>query len=238
LTRTLEGVSLASVPKLRSLESLSVALVSLVLLAPVARAHEPGRDRYGNPANLDGYIAAQEEPGRAAWQKPDQVVKALDIRAGQTVCDVGAGPGYFSLRLARVVGPRGRVYAVDVEPRILGALRDRVEKAGLTNITPVLGLGTDPLLPPGVCDLMLIVDTYHHFPDRPAYLRRLLRALAPGARVANIDFHKRATPVGPPLEHRFAREDFLREATAAGLEVVAEPTFLENQYFLILRPRK
>jgi ubiquinone/menaquinone biosynthesis C-methylase UbiE len=216
-----------------------LALVSLALVAPAARGHEAGRDRYGNPPDLDGYIAHQEEPSRAAWQKPDQVVKALDVRPGQTVCDVGAGPGYFSLRLARAVGPRGRVYAVDVEPRILGALRDRVEKAGLTNVTPVLGLGGDPLLPPGACDLVLIVDTYHHFPDRPAYLRRLLRALAPGAHVANIDFHKRATPVGPPLEHRLAREDFLREAAGAGLELVAEPSFLENQYFLILaRTRK
>jgi len=209
---------------------------SLVVAAGTARAHEPGRDRYGNPPDIDGYVARQEEPERAAWQKPDEVLKALAIRPGQTVCDVGAGPGYFSLRAARLVGARGRVYAVDVEPRILGALRDRIEKAGVANVTPVLGLGSDPLLPPGACDLVLVVDTYHHFPDRPAYLRRLVRALAPGGRLANIDFHKRDTPVGPPLEHRIAREDFLREAAGAGLKLVAEPTFLENQYFLILAP--
>jgi SAM-dependent methyltransferase len=223
------------------LSSLAVALVlaSVATLASPVRAdeHGAGRDRYGNPKDLDAYIAAQEEPGRARWQKPDDVIKELAVRPGQTVCDIGAGPGYFSLRLARVVGERGRVYAVDVEPRILGALRDRLEKAGATNVTPVLGLGADPLLPPGACDLVLVVDTYHHFPDRPAYLKRLVRALAPAGRLANIDFKKSPTPIGPPLDHRVAREEFLADAAHAGLKLVAEPKFLENQYFVILAPR-
>jgi ubiquinone/menaquinone biosynthesis C-methylase UbiE len=212
------------------------AFLTLALLLAAA-GPEHGRDQFKNPTDTDAYIAAQEEPARAAWQKPDEVVKALGVRAGQTVCDIGAGPGYFTLRLARVVGPRGRVYAVDVDPRILAALRDRVEKANAVNVTPILGLGGDPLLPPGACDLILVVDTYHHFPDRPAYLRHLVGLLARGGRLANIDFQMRQTPVGPPLEHRVSREEFLRDATAAGLELVAEPKFLENQYFLILSPR-
>jgi len=203
-----------------------------------APADEHGRDRFKNPRDLQAYIAAQEEPGREAWQKPDKVVDALDVRAGQTVCDIGAGPGYFSFRLARRVGPRGRVYAVDVDARILDALRERVEKREAKNITPVLGAAADPLLPEGACDLILIVDTYHHFPDHAAYLRRLVGLLRPAGRIANVDFHKRPTPVGPEMEHRVAREEFLRDAAGAGLAVVAEPTFLENQYFIILRRRR
>ena len=208
--------------------------------APAAAPHpherwERGRDRYRNPPDLPAYIAAQEDPRRDRWQRPDQVVQALAIRAGQTVCDVGAGPGYFTLRLARAVGSRGRVYAVDVEPRILEALRDRIEKSGVGNVTPVLALGGDPLLPDATCDLILIVDTYHHFPDRPAYLRRLAQALKPGGRIANIDFRKEATPVGPPQEHRISREEFLRESATAALRVDQELTFLEDQYFVILR---
>lgn len=200
------------------------------------RRDEPGRDQFRNPRDLKAYIAAQEEPARAAWQKPDEVLRALHLRPGQTACDVGAGPGYFTLRLARAVTPEGHVFAVDVEPKILDALRDRVAKAGARNVTPVLGLGDDPLLPAAACDLILIVDTYHHFRDGTAYLRRLRGALRPGGRLVNVDFHKRATPLGPPLAHRLAREDFLRDAEAAGFKLLEEPTFLENQYFLVLAP--
>jgi ubiquinone/menaquinone biosynthesis C-methylase UbiE len=164
------------------------------------------------------------------------VVKALRLRPGQIVCDIGAGPGYFALRLARAVGPQGQVYAVDVDPRILEVLSQRIEKAGAKNITPVLGLAHDPLVAPGRCDRILMVNTYHHFPDGPAYLRRLAQSLAPGGLLINVDFHKRETPVGPPQGHRVAREDFLRAASQARFKVTEEPAFLANQYFIILEP--
>ena len=195
-----------------------------------------GKDHHGNPADLEGYIARMEEPSRAAWQKADEVVRALGLRPGQAACDVGAGPGYFSLRLARAVGEAGHVYAVDVEPRILAVLRERVGSSDARNVTPVLALPDDALLPAASCDLILIVDTYHHFPDGPAYLRRLSRALRPGGRIANVDFHKRELPVGPPLEHKVAREAFLADAAAAGLRLVQEHTFLPYQYFVVLAP--
>src|SRR5687768_17679950 len=135
-------------------------------VAMVAAQHAQ-HGRYGNPANLDSYISHLADPGRDAWQKPDEVVRALALRRGQVACDIGAGPGYFTLRLARAVGPSGLVYAVDVEPRILEALRDRLAAAEVRNVVPVLGLGDDPLVPRNACDLVFIADTYHHFPDRP-----------------------------------------------------------------------
>ena len=213
-------------------------IVQVQAASPAAAPHpgwEPGRNRFRNPPDLAPYIAAQEDPGRDRWQKPDQVLQALAVRPGQTVCDIGAGPGYFTLRLARLVGAQGRIYAVDVEPRILEVLRERLEKRGIVNVTPVLGLGDNPLLPDATCDLILIVDTYHHFPDGPAYLRRLAQLLKPAGRIANIDFRKQPTPLGPPQGHRIAREDFLRQAATASLKLDQELTFLENQYFLILR---
>jgi ubiquinone/menaquinone biosynthesis C-methylase UbiE len=194
------------------------------------------KDRHGNPADLEGYIARMEEPSRAEWQKPDEVVRALGLQAGQVACDVGAGPGYFSLRLARAVGDAGHVYAADVEPRILTVLRERLRASGAPNLTPVLSLRDDPLLPAASCDLVLIVDTYHHFPDGPAYLRRLARALKAPGRIANVDFHKRELPVGPPPEHKVARETFLADAAAAGLQLVQEHAFLPHQYFVVLAP--
>jgi ubiquinone/menaquinone biosynthesis C-methylase UbiE len=190
--------------------------------------------QHGNPEDLDAYIAKMEAPDRAAWQKPDEVIKALGLKPGQTACDLGTGPAYFALKLAKVAG---HVYAEDVEPRILEVARQRIAAAGARNITPVLGLPDDPLLPDASCDVVLIVDTFHHFPDGTAYLKRVSRLLKPGGRLANIDFHKRETPVGPPVEHRVARETFLEHATQAGLKVVSEPTMLPYQYFLVLQPK-
>jgi SAM-dependent methyltransferase len=223
-------------------------LLALALLAVApALADEPhphGHDgatrhasAHGNPGDLDRYIAHLADPARDAWQKPDALLAALAVTPGQVACDVGAGPGYFTLRLSRLVGPAGRVYAVDVEPRILAALVERLAAAGARNVTPVLSLPDDPLLPPASCDLVLVVDTYHHFPDGRAYLRRLAASLRPGGRIVNVDFQKRETPVGPPVAHRVSREDFLSDAAAAGLAVSREHDLLPWQYALELTPR-
>lgn len=208
-----------------------LGVVALLLLAP-----QHGAGKYGNPADLDGYIARLADPARDAWQKPDAVVGELGLAPGQTACDIGSGPGYFTLRLAAAVGPNGRVYAVDVEPAILGALRERLEAARVRNVTPVLAVGDDPLLADALCDVILIVDTYHHFPERPKYLARLARSLRPGGRVVNIDYEKQPTPVGPPMEHRLSRQQFLDEARQAGLAAVREPALLPYQYFVVLEP--
>jgi ubiquinone/menaquinone biosynthesis C-methylase UbiE len=177
-----------------------------------------------------------EGPSRARWQRPARLVRALGLRSGQTVAEIGAGSGYMVRRLARVVGPRGRVYAVDAEPRMLPVLMERLRRARIANVTPVLGRDADPLLPERSCDLVLVVNTYHHFPGGPRYLRRLRRLLRPGGRLVNVDFHRRETPVGPPVERRVARETFLRDARGAGFRLVREATFLPYQYCLVLAP--
>ena len=192
-----------------------------------------GHDPYGNPADLQDYLQRLEGKERAGWQKPDQVVAALALRPSDTACEIGAGPGYFALRLARAAG---HVFAVEAHPRMIGILRERIAAAGAKNVTPVLGLQDDPLLPPASCDLVLIVNTFHHFPDGADYLRRVARALKPGGRVVNIDFHERELPVGPPPEQKLSREAFLRIAGEAGLQLACEHTFLPWQYFLVLKP--
>ncbi len=201
--------------------------------AAAPRGHGAG-GQHGNPGDLKAYAAGLLDPRRDAWQKPDEVLKALALAPGQVACDVGAGPGYFTLRLAQAVGPSGRVYAVDVEPALLAGLRDRLGEA--RNVTPVLAVGDDPLLPLGACDAVLVVNTFHHFPDGVAYLWRLSASLKPGGRIVNVDFHKRETPVGPPVAARVSREDFLAAAASAGLSVVAEPDVLPHQYLVVLAP--
>lgn len=189
-------------------------------------------------ADLAGYIASLEEPGRAEWQKPDDVIKALKLSPGETLCDVGSGPGYFALRAARRLETAGWVFAEDVEASMIDALRDRVSQARLSNVTPILGLPDDPLLPKAACDVILIVNTYHHFPNGPAFLRRLAKSLKVAGRLVNIDFHKRETPQGPILARRVAKEAFLADAQRASFKLVAEEKFLPYQYFLILKPAR
>jgi ubiquinone/menaquinone biosynthesis C-methylase UbiE len=182
-------------------------------------------------------LSRLEDPGRARWQRPARLIRALRLRAGQTVAEIGAGSGYLVRRLARALGPRGRVFAVDAEPRMLPVLAERLRRARIANVTPVLGRDDDPWLPERSCDLVLVVNTYHHFPAGPRYLRRLRALLRPGGRLVNVDFHHRETPVGPPVERRVARETFLRDARRAGFRLVGELTFLPYQYCLVLRPR-
>lgn len=195
-------------------------------------AHEGGS--HGNPADFDAYLTKLDDPSRDAWQKPDDVVRALALRPGQVVCDIGVGPGYFARRLAVAVGPAGRIFGVDVEGRMLEVLAKRMDAAGIRNVTPVMGLPGDPLLPTAACDVIVIVDTYHHFPDGPAYLRRLSESLKAGGRIVNIDFHKRDLPVGPPAGHKVSREQFLADAAQVGLSLEKEHDLLEHQYFLEL----
>ena len=207
------------------------------MMQPMARDH--GRHGcYGNPTDLAHMIKRQLTPARAAWQKPGRVVRALGLRRGQVVAEIGSGPGYFTLRLARAVGPSGRVYAVDPEPAILQVLRERLSRAGVHNVTPVLGLGDDPLLPRGACHLAVIVNAYHHFDDGPRLLRHLTRSLVPRGRVVNIDWDARETPVGPPVEQRVAPETFLRDARRAGLTLLGSRSLLPHQYFLLLGRRR
>jgi SAM-dependent methyltransferase len=192
------------------------------------------RDQHGNPHDFETYLAKLQDPERRAWQKPDEVVAALGLRPGDVACDVGVGPGTFALPMARAVGERGRVHAIDVDRRMLEILARRVKEAGLSNVSAHLVPEGELAAPPEPCAVILTVNTFHHFPDRPAALAALAARLAPGGRLALVDFHAGELPVGPPPEHRVSREEGLAAARAAGLTVLREETFLPYQFFFLL----
>jgi SAM-dependent methyltransferase len=125
---------------------------------------------------------------------------------------------------------------VDVDPRMLEVLAQRAREAGVPNLHPHLAAGADAA-PPEACDLVLLVNAFHHLRDGAGTLRRLASSLRPGGRIANVDFHEGELPVGPPPDHKISRASFLAVAEAAGLDVAAEETFLPYQYFFLLRPR-
>ena len=165
------------------------------------------------------------------------MVAALGLRPGDVACDVGVGPGYFALRMARVVGEDGRVHGLDVEPRMLDLLDRRAREAKLANVRGHLVPDGELASPPEPCAAVLTVNTFHHFPARVAALRRLASGLAPGGRLAVVDFHAGEIPVGPPPDHKASREDFLVALRDAGLAIVREETFLPYQYFFLVAPR-
>jgi ubiquinone/menaquinone biosynthesis C-methylase UbiE len=191
--------------------------------------------RHGNPPDVARMVRRQLQPGRLRWQKPERVLRAMGVRRGQVVADVGAGPGFWTLPLARRVGPRGHVFALDPEPAALEMLRRRLAKARVRNVTPVLNDDDAPLLPEAACDLVMIVNVYHHFAEPAAFLERVARCLKPGGRLVNIDWADRDTPKGPPARRRIPPAVFLRHARRAGLVLVKEHDFLPYQYFLVLR---
>ncbi len=187
--------------------------------------------RFDDP---ERYAKEFDDPTRDEWQMPDRVLKALELQRGQSVADIGAGTGYFSMRLAKQPAAP-TVYADDIEPSMVEYLKARAMKAGLKNVVPVLASAASPNLPAPV-DLVLIVDTYHHIGDRVAYFRRLRSSLKPGGRVAIIDFRKDA-PTGPPPEFRLTPAQIGSELAQAGYAQVASYEFLPRQLFLVFQAK-
>jgi ubiquinone/menaquinone biosynthesis C-methylase UbiE len=180
---------------------------------------------------------AYEGFSRDGWQQPERVIAALGIEPGDRVADLGSGSGYFTLHLSKAVGPEGRVYAVDVDEEMNEYLGERIRQAGAANVEIVLGRFDDPLLPDGGVDLVLTVDTYHHIDDRQAYFRMLQRDLAPGGRVAVIDYDGRKGWFVRLMGHSTPRDLLLREMDEAGYEVAAEHDFIDRQSFVVFRVR-
>jgi len=193
------------------------------------------QEMHGVHRDPKAYIAMLEDPARDAYQKPEQVVAALSLKPGEVIADIGAGSGYFALRLAGAAGETGRVFAVDVSPDMILHLNRRLRDAGIANVRTILAAADDPLLPDASVDVFFICDTWHHIDERPHYLTLLKRMLRPGGKIAIVDFHKRPLPFGPPLEMKIAREEVIKEMDRAGLRLATEHTFLPHQYFLVFR---
>jgi ubiquinone/menaquinone biosynthesis C-methylase UbiE len=175
-----------------------------------------------------------ETPDRDAWQKPAQIMDALGIADGAVVADLGAGGGWFTIRLARRVGPNGTVWAEDVQRLMIEAIERRVQREGLRNVRTVTGTADDPGLPAGALDAVLIVDAFHEMEEPVALLRNVARALKPQGRLGIIDYRKGEGGPGPPPDERIAAEVIVEAAKAAGLRVLRQETFLPFEYFLVL----
>lgn len=204
------------------------------MVAAVTLAAAPQHGRLFPPEQL-GIL---EGPDREAWQRPDDVMDALSISENSIVADLGAGGGWFTVRLAERVGPNGHVYAEDVQHQMIEAIKRRVAREGYSRrVTPILGLASDPRLPERV-DAVLIVDAYHEMEHKVPLLRNAAKWLKPNGRIGIINFKKDGHGPGPPMDERVDPERVIRDAEAAGLRVLARPGFLQYQYMLVFGKSK
>ena len=163
------------------------------------------------------------------------LLEALEVRPGQTVCDLGCGNGFYTIELARRVGPTGTVYAIDIQPEMLRMLAERAAAERLTNIRPILGTVIDPRLPAGRIDLVVCVDVYHEFSHPEAMLTRIRASLAPGGRLVLAEFRGEdpAVPIKPL--HKMTKAQICTELEPAGFAVAREFDRLPWQHLMFFR---
>jgi predicted methyltransferase len=195
------------------------------------------KQRSGLFAPLD--LGLLDAPDRELWQKPDQIMDALQIADGSVVADLGAGGGWFTLRLARRVGPRGRVYAEDIQSQMVERISRLVAREGLNNVTTVLGTATDPRLPTSV-DAALIVDSYHEMEldngerrDPVTLLTSVAQSLTAQGRLGIVDFNPGGGGPGPAPDERPDPRAIMRACAAAGLQFIRREEVPPFQFLLI-----
>jgi len=214
----------------RSALVLGVIVIAGLLVSALAVPAQERKNARRFPPHELGVL---EGPDREAWQKPELIMDALRIADGSSVADLGAGGGWFTVRLARRVGPRGLVYAEDVQREMIESMERRVQREGLRNVRMVLGTPDDPKLPPGAVDAVLMVDAYHEV-ERPVELLQNVRsALKPNGRLGIVEFRKDGWGPGPDLAERVDEAVVIKAAEAAGLRLISRETFLPYEYLLI-----
>ncbi len=197
--------------------------------APAPTTQQRGHGRLFAPQDL-GML---EGPDREAWQRPDLIMDALGIGDGSVVADLGAGGGWFTVRLAKRVGPNGVVYAEDIQPQMIEAIQRRVQREGLRNVSTVLGAADHPSLPRERLDAALMVETFYEVEDRHSLLTNVRDALKPGGRLGIVEYRTDGGGPGPPLEQRLPPAQVIRAVETAGFRFLRQEQFLPYQYLLI-----
>lgn len=173
---------------------------------------------------------------RQAALQPEKLLRRLGLRAGDTIADVGSGPGFFTLPAAQIVGAEGHVYAADIQGEMLTAVRSRVSQEGLTNVKLVKTSESSVPIPAESCDMVLLAFTLNEIEQHASFLHRLARLVKPSGKLVILDWEKHEQPEGPPLQDRVAPETLRGDATAAGLEVEKQEELNEHQYLFVLVP--
>jgi ubiquinone/menaquinone biosynthesis C-methylase UbiE len=213
--------------------ALLVLLAAGAILAPAAQATHPLTGRH--IANVMGFRGADwlERPERESEEHVEAALDAIGLKPGMTVAEVGAGTGYVALRMAKRVAPGGKVYANDLQPEMLGLLRANAAKAGITNVETVLGSETDPKLPLGQIDLIILVDVYHEFSEPQKMLQGIRRALKPDGRLVQLEYRKEDPNIPILPDHKMSVAEAKTEVEAEGFKLQPVIETLPRQHILI-----
>jgi SAM-dependent methyltransferase len=218
--------------------TLLVLLAAAAVLAPAFQSTHPLTGRH--IANVMGFRGADwlERPERESEENVEGALDAIELKPGMTVAEVGAGTGYVSLRMAKRVGPSGKVYANDLQPEMLGLLRNNAAKGGITNVETVLGSETDPKLPAGQMDLIILVDVYHEFSQPQKMLQGIRRALKPDGRLVQLEYRKEDPNVPILPDHKMSVAEAKTEVEAEGFKLGPVIEALPRQHILIYTAAK
>jgi ubiquinone/menaquinone biosynthesis C-methylase UbiE len=192
--------------------------------------------RYALPMSVAG-APWLDRAERDQEESSERSVRLLNVTTGSVVADIGAGSGYYTERLARLVGPTGRVYASDIQAGMLELIRVRVEKARLSNVEMVLGTPTDPKLPPAAIDMALMVDVYHEFSDPQIMLRRIREALKPNGRLILLEYRAEDPRVPIRADHKMSVAQAKLEVEAEGFTLSTVNEELPWQHLFVFTKR-
>jgi ubiquinone/menaquinone biosynthesis C-methylase UbiE len=191
-------------------------------------------------AHVMGHQAADwlERPEREKEERTDLLIEALHLKPGDVVADIGAGTGYISERMARKVGEAGLVYAEDIQQEMIDLLNDKLRQQGIKNVKPLLGDLTDPKLPPGTIDLIIMVDVYHELDQPYEMTESMVRGLKPGGRLVFVEFRKEDPEVPIKEVHKMSEAQVKKEMSAfPNLEWVETSGVLPQQHIIFFRKR-
>jgi SAM-dependent methyltransferase len=214
-----------------------VAAIGMTLAISVvvqAQLRHPVSGRVIAPVMGVGGAEWLERPERDSEEAPGKAIQALKIQPGQVVADIGAGSGYYTVRLAREVGATGKVYGTDIQPGMLDLLARNVARAGLDNVVAVLGTPDDPKLPLDSLDLALMVDVYHELAAPQAFIRRLRASLKRTGRLVLLEFRKEDPRVPIRPEHKMSVDEVRKELEPEGFRLSAVLDDLPWQHILVL----
>jgi SAM-dependent methyltransferase len=221
--------------RLAALLVVASALASARAVSAQERRHPVSGRVLAPTMGVEG-AAWLDRPEREAEEAPSKAVDALGIRPGDVVADIGAGSGYYTVKLARAVGPGGRVVATDLQAGMLDLIRARIARERLTNVEVVQGGADDPRLPAKTFDLLLMVDVYHELASPQVFVRRLKETLKPGGRLVLIEFRREDPRLPIREEHKMSVEQVRQELAADGFRIDRVIDVLPWQHIIVLRP--
>jgi len=211
-----------------TLNLLPILISAFLFLAPQQTATKRQPAPVMSAAGADWLV----RPERIKEEDPDRMLKALEIKPGSIIADVGAGVGYHAWRLAEIVGPTGKVIAEDIQPEMIRKLEANIGQRGLKNVQVILGSEKDPKLPAGQIDLVLMVDVYHEFADPVVMMQSIKRSLKPDGRVVLVEFRKEDDRVPIRPEHKMSVRDVRAELEPMGFKFEKVLDFLPWQHIL------